>query len=194
MSHRLWITLLLAGALAACSSPVRLDDTPAQIEQRDAGAQSGTAGGADASGTAAGSAEIRPEDRAVATVDAGDKPAEAEAPLVDPLLAKRDIYFDYDSFTIRDEFRPVVEAHARNLIANPDQKVVLQGNTDERGSREYNLALGQKRAEAVRRALVILGVSETQLEAVSFGEERPRSIAQTEEAYAENRRTDIVYP
>ena len=87
----------------------------------------------------------------------------------------------------------MVEAHARYLVENPERKLVLQGNTDERGSREYNLALGQKRAEAVRRALAVLGVSEAQVEAVSFGEERPRNVSETEDAYAENRRTDMVY-
>jgi peptidoglycan-associated lipoprotein len=108
-------------------------------------------------------------------------------------LSKRSIFFDFDSFVVKDEYRPILEAHAAYLMAHRDAKVVLQGNTDERGSREYNLALGQKRAEAVRRALAVLGVAETQLEAVSFGEEKPRSEGSTEAAYADNRRVDIVY-
>ncbi|MEZ5650211.1 MAG: peptidoglycan-associated lipoprotein Pal [Burkholderiaceae bacterium] len=192
MSHRLWLTLLLTGALAACTSPVQLDNSPpAQIEQRGTSSD-GTQGGVSTRGISGG--EIREGDRSVATVDAStDQSGSTDAPPADPLLGKLNIYFDYDSFTIREEFRAIVEAHARNLIANPGLHVVLQGNTDERGSREYNLALGQKRAEAVRRALTILGVNESQVEAVSFGEERPRSVSQTESAYAENRRTDIVY-
>ena len=108
-------------------------------------------------------------------------------------LSKRSVYFDFDSFVVKDEFSPALEAHAAYLLSKRDAKVVLQGNTDERGSREYNLALGQKRAEAVRKALVVLGVTDAQLEAVSFGEEKPRNEADTEAAYAENRRVDVVY-
>ncbi|MCA1977728.1 MAG: peptidoglycan-associated lipoprotein Pal [Thiobacillus sp.] len=108
-------------------------------------------------------------------------------------LSKRSIYFDYDSFVVKDEYRPALEAHAAFLLANKGAHVILQGNTDERGSREYNLALGQRRAEAVRKALAVLGVSDAQLEAVSFGEEKPRKEGDSEEAYAENRRVDVVY-
>lgn len=109
------------------------------------------------------------------------------------LLSKRSVFFDFDRFDVKDEFRPMLEAHAGYLVSMRDKHVILQGNTDERGSREYNLALGQKRAEAVRKALAVLGVKETQMEAVSFGEEKPRATGNTEEAYAQNRRTDIVY-
>jgi peptidoglycan-associated lipoprotein len=121
--------------------------------------------------------------------------AKTRDPLADPAgpLAKRSIYFDFDSFVIRDEFRPVVEAHAKFLNTNQNRKVVIQGNTDDRGSREYNLALGQKRSEAVRRALAALGVSESQVEAVSFGKEKLRALGSDEAAHAENRRADIVY-
>jgi peptidoglycan-associated lipoprotein len=94
---------------------------------------------------------------------------------------------------VKPEYRPVLEAHAGYLMAKRDSRVILQGNADERGSREYNLALGQKRAEAVRKALAVLGVNDSQMEAVSFGEEKPRNEGQTEEAYAQNRRTDVVY-
>ena len=116
-------------------------------------------------------------------------------PLNDPNspLAKRSVYFDFDSFVIRDEFRSTVEAHARYLQANRNRKVIVQGNTDERGSREYNLALGQKRAEAVRRALNALGVPDNQIEAVSLGEEKPRGTGNDESSWAENRRADLVY-
>lgn len=109
------------------------------------------------------------------------------------LLSKRSVYFDFDRFNIKDEYRPMIEAHAGYLVSMRDKHVVLQGNTDERGSREYNLALGQKRAEAVLKALAVLGVNKSQMEAISFGEEKPRAKGTTEADYAENRRTDIVY-
>mgnify|MGYP002720417524 FL=1 len=103
------------------------------------------------------------------------------------------MYFDYDSFVIRPEFQSVIEAHAKYLNANKGRKVTLEGNTDERGGREYNLALGQKRAEAVRKALLLLGVSDNQLEAVSFGKEKLAAQGGSEEAMAKNRRTEISY-
>jgi peptidoglycan-associated lipoprotein len=106
---------------------------------------------------------------------------------------KLSVYFDLDSFVIKDEFRPVVESHAAFLKKNPRARTVIEGNTDERGSREYNLALGQKRAEAVKSMLRVLGVPETQVEAVSFGEERPKAAGHDETAYAENRRSDFSY-
>lgn len=167
--------------LAACSSAVKLDET-APIEARGAGAM----GSAADAGTGAGASE-RPV--AQVTIDATRDPTE------DPNnpLSRRSIFFDFDSFTIRDEFRPLIELHARYLLTNRDRKVIIQGNTDERGSREYNLALGQKRSEAVRRALLALGVTETQLEAVSLGEEKPRATGTDEAAYAENRRADLAY-
>ncbi len=108
-------------------------------------------------------------------------------------LSKRSIYFDFDSDVIKDDYQPLIEAHAAYLIAHKDAKVILQGNTDARGSREYNLALGQRRAEAVRKALSVVGVSDAQMEAVSFGEEKPRAVGDTDQDYAENRRADIVY-
>jgi peptidoglycan-associated lipoprotein len=109
------------------------------------------------------------------------------------LLSKRSIYFDYDSNSLRDEYRPIVQAHARFLLENPRLRITIQGNTDERGSREYNLALGQRRADSVRQAMAVLGVTDKQMEPVSFGEERPRASGSTEADYAENRRADIVY-
>lgn len=177
---RLALVATMAALLAACSSVKLEDETaggkgPAPIESRDG------AGGAAAAGAGA---------RAVEQVSVG-----ATDPLNDPNspLAKRSIYFDFDSFVIRDEFRGTVEAHSRYLLDNRNRRVVIQGNTDDRGSREYNLALGQKRAEAVRRAMSALGVAEAQMEAVSFGEERPRATGADEASYAENRRADLVY-
>lgn len=116
-------------------------------------------------------------------------------PLTDPanILSKRSIYFDLDSYSVKDEFRPLVESHAQYLKQNPGAKAFLQGNTDERGSREYNLALGQKRAEAVKKMMSVMGVSDNQIETVSFGEEKPKSEGHDESAWSQNRRSDIVY-
>lgn len=119
----------------------------------------------------------------------------SQADLKDPnsLLSKRRVMFDYDSSAIRDEFRTMLEAHAQYLKSNKAAKVILQGNTDERGSREYNLALGQRRAESVFKALNLLGVPEGQMEAVSLGEEKPIAEGHDETAWAQNRRTEILY-
>jgi peptidoglycan-associated lipoprotein len=116
-------------------------------------------------------------------------------PLNDPkgVLANRSVYFDYDSFVVREDGKPVVANHSGYLTKNNGRKVLIQGNTDERGGTEYNLALGQKRAEAVRRAMSTLGVSDNQMEAVSLGEEKPKATGSDEAAWAENRRADIVY-
>ncbi|MFZ6758464.1 peptidoglycan-associated lipoprotein Pal [Undibacterium sp. Ji50W] len=114
-------------------------------------------------------------------------------PLTQGALAKRSVYFDYDSYTVKDEFKPVIEAHAKFLVANKNRGILIQGNTDERGGREYNLALGQKRAEAVRKALSLLGVPEAQIEAVSLGKEKPKATGSDEASWAENRRSDILY-
>jgi len=115
--------------------------------------------------------------------------------LMDPnsALAKRSVYFDFDKSVLKDDYKPLVSAHAEYLKAHPQHHVVIQGNTDARGSREYNLGLGQRRAESVKKAMEVLGVSEAQLEAVSFGKEKPKALGTTEADYAENRRDDIVY-
>lgn len=171
------VALLMSSAalLAACSS-VKLDDK-AKIEDR-----SGT-------GTSANA-----DPRTVGTVDASQS-GNANDPLNDKngVLSKRSIYFDYDSYIVKDEFKPVIEAHAKYLVANKGRKIAVQGNTDDRGGREYNLALGQKRSEAVRKSLALLGVSPDQIEAVSFGKEKPKALGSDEAAWAENRRADIVY-
>lgn len=110
------------------------------------------------------------------------------------LLSKRSIYYEYDRYDIREEYVPIVEAHAKLLMAHADLKIAVQGNCDDRGSREYNLALGQRRADSVKRAMVLLGVNERQIETVSFGAEKPIAFGQDEESWAKNRRSDIVYP
>lgn len=116
-------------------------------------------------------------------------------PLNDPkgALAKRSVYFDYDSYIVQNSHKPTVETHAKYLAANKGRKITIQGNTDERGGTEYNLALGQKRAEAVRKSLSLLGVADSQMEAVSFGKEKPKATGHDEAAWAENRRADIAY-
>ncbi len=116
-------------------------------------------------------------------------------PLNDPNgpLAKRSVYFDFDSYVVKPEFAPVVDTHSKYLEKNTQRKILIQGNTDERGGSEYNLALGQKRAEAVRKALALLGVAEQQIEAVSLGKEKPKATGSDEASWTENRRADIVY-
>ncbi len=117
-------------------------------------------------------------------------------PFTDPSnpLSHRSVYFAFDSYEVSPEYAAIVEAHAKWLAEHPNVKIVIQGNTDERGGREYNLALGQKRSEAVRQRMQLLGVTGDRVEAVSFGKEKPVATGHTEEAWAQNRRADIVYP
>jgi peptidoglycan-associated lipoprotein len=114
-------------------------------------------------------------------------------PNVKGVPAQRSVYYDLDRYDIKPEFRPAVEAHARYLRENADARVTIEGNGDERGSREYNLALGQKRAEAVRQMMRLSGAADSQIEAVSFGEEKPKALGHDEASWAENRRSDVVY-
>lgn len=109
------------------------------------------------------------------------------------LAQQRSVYFDLDSYTVSEQYRGLVETHARYLASHPQQRVRIEGNTDERGGSEYNLALGQRRADAVRRMMTLLGVSDTQIETISFGKEKPKALGSTEAAWAENRRADINY-
>jgi peptidoglycan-associated lipoprotein len=168
------VTLLLASValISACSTPVKLDEKPVVVEEKS---------------------QPKPEPKvdttAVKTVEAD--PYDLNNPK--GLLAKRSVYFDYDSYIVKDEFKSVLENHSKYLVKNPARKILIQGNTDERGGREYNLALGQKRAEAVRKALSLMGVSEGQMEAVSLGKEKPKATGSDEASWAENRRSDIVY-
>jgi len=161
------------GVLAACSSPIKVNDTA--VSDRPL---------ASAPVTPAGST------RDVSPVQTG-----STDPLNDPrgVLGQRSIFFDYDSYLVRGDARAVVQNHAGYLVKNSGRRIIIQGNTDERGGTEYNLALGQKRAEAVRKSLVALGVTETQMEAVSLGENKPAATGTDEAAWAKNRRSDIVY-
>lgn len=110
-----------------------------------------------------------------------------------PLAKDRSVYFEFNSFTVEEQYRPTVENHARYLSSNPKQNILIEGNTDIRGGSEYNLALGHRRAEAVRRMMTLMGANDVQIETISFGKEKPRNLANTEAAHAENRRADIVY-
>jgi peptidoglycan-associated lipoprotein len=126
-----------------------------------------------------------------------DPPTQLSGPamLRDPnnILSKRIIYFDFDSNLVREEFRPLVAAHAKYITQDSNARMIIQGNTDERGSREYNLALGQRRADAVKQMMTVLGADAARVETVSFGEEKPRVDGATEAAFTENRRAEIVY-
>ena len=167
--------------LAGCASNVPLNEVP--VESRT---PTPVAGGQGSSGAAAGGATsgVQPASR-VATVDAG------AAAVAAANAAGRVVYFDFDSFVVRDEFKPLLDAHAKALTTNRARKLAIEGHADERGGREYNLALGQKRAEAVLRSLTLLGAREDQLEAVSFGEEKPAVDGHDEAAWAKNRRAEL---
>lgn len=181
---RFLLALSCATLLAGCGSSVKLDDVA--VEDK-AGTPVGALGAAGAGGAAAGSAGAMASS-GVAGVDltkSGQNAAIQEGPRI--------IYFDYDSFVIRPEFQSMIETHARYLRAEQSRHAVIEGHTDDAGGREYNLALGQKRAEAVRRTLELLGVTDAQLEAVSYGKEKPAVIGSDEAAMAKNRRAEIVY-
>ncbi|MFT3962598.1 peptidoglycan-associated lipoprotein Pal [Propionivibrio sp.] len=140
--------------------------------------------------------ESRSNDGKIATVTANGMDSRKLPPeLTDPksILSKRSVYFDYDKFEIKAEYKDLVAAHAKFLTNNRQFRMLIQGNTDERGSREYNLALGQKRADAVKKQLVLLGAREDQVESVSLGEEKPKNAGHDEAAFAENRRSDMLY-
>ena len=174
------LAVSVAAVLSACGSSVKLDNVPVEDKSGqavNAGGMAAQAGdGSGVSKSAVGSVEL-------------DKSKQ------DPALsaAQRTVYFDYDSFVIRAEFQSTLESHARYLKADKSRKVNLEGHTDERGGREYNLALGQKRADAVRKALSLLGVAESQMESVSFGKEKPAVTGNTEAALEKNRRAEFSY-
>ncbi|AZN38184.1 peptidoglycan-associated lipoprotein Pal [Iodobacter ciconiae] len=130
-----------------------------------------------------------------ATVDLTQGATKSFTELTDPnnILSSRRIYFDFDSFIVRPDFHELVQAHAKYLNTHKDAKIILQGHTDERGTAEYNLALGQKRADSVRKMLNVLGVSDGQIETVSFGEERPLEAGDSDVTHERNRRAEIVY-
>jgi peptidoglycan-associated lipoprotein len=174
--------------LAGCDTATKLNEpaAAAPVETRNAGSRPSTGGTGASAGTAPQSS--------VATVDlsksgAGAGGAGSAAALAMPM--ERVIFFDFDSYAIKDDYKNLVDVYARVLTANRSKKLVVEGHTDERGGREYNLALGQKRAAAVVQSLTLLGATESQLEAVSFGEERPAAQGSDEAAWAKNRRAEL---
>ena len=169
-SPRIILTAVALVGLGACSQGVKLDDKAPVVDN---------------TGTPSAGADPNRVTRVETETTNLDAAARE--------LAKKSIYFDYDSYVVKDEFRPVVEANSKFLNTNRARKVIVQGNTDERGGSEYNLALGQKRAEAVRKQLALVGVPEAQIEAVSLGKEKPRATGHDEAAWAENRRADFLY-
>ncbi|HWU82298.1 MAG TPA: peptidoglycan-associated lipoprotein Pal [Methylophilaceae bacterium] len=177
MKKSLVMSLVLVAMLAACSSKAP-KEAPAKVEDKSMN-QTAPAQSADDSASTAGSSTSAMEVN----------------PLKDPsnILSQRSVYFDYDKDDVKAEYRPLIEAHAKYLLAHPSAKVFLQGNTDERGSREYNLSLGQRRAVAVKNVMNLLGVSDKQIETVSYGEEKANTSMHDESTYKQDRRTDIVY-
>lgn len=167
---KLILPAILASLLAACSSTPNNEQNPAPVESRSG---------------------------AYSNANAGPGVNEGALPrvLTDPNspLSKRSIFFDLDKYDVRADYQSLVSAHAKFLSENRKFRILIQGNTDERGSREYNLALGQKRADAVKKAMSLLGVSEDQIESVSLGKEKPRAEGHDEASWAENRRADILY-
>ena len=179
---RILLTVLAVSLLAACASTeTAKPQAPAAVEDRGPGAKPGAA---------AQPVESKP----ISSVDLTGRAAGASA-LKDPnnILSKRSVFFEFDKYDVKDEFKPLIEAHAKYLRENGAAKMLIQGNTDERGSREYNIALGQRRSEAVKRMLLLLGGREEQVEAVSLGEEKPRAPGHDEASWTQNRRGDMLY-
>ncbi|HET6789645.1 MAG TPA: OmpA family protein [Aquabacterium sp.] len=174
LARQALVTTLLGSALwlTGCGSTVKLDEPKAEAPSASSTTMSSSSSSTPASTVAP-----------VVTAPAAATPAVANLPTV--------IYFDFDSFVVKDEFRPTIEGYAKVLTATKGKRMTIEGHTDERGGREYNLALGQKRAEATVKSLTLLGVSPDQLEAVSFGEERPAAEGSTEEAWGKNRRAEF---
>jgi peptidoglycan-associated lipoprotein len=174
---KLTLAALLAALLGACSTqPPAPEQSAAGVEDRNPVAVGGTP-------------TVQPVAPDKKLDDAG------LAVLRDPksILSKRSVFFEYDSFVVKDEYKPLLEAHGKFLVGHPALRVLIQGNADDRGSREYNLALGQKRAEAVKKLLLVLGAKEDQVESVSLGKEKPTCSETTEGCWAQNRRGDILY-
>lgn len=172
---RIYLSLIVVSLLSACASEPPKTQTSVPVEDRTQAPKA----------AATQSADTRPL----------VPPMQSMSPLKDPnnILSKRSVFYDYDSFDVKAEYKPMIEAHGKYLADNPKSKVFLQGNADDRGSREYNIALGSKRAEGVRKMLSVLGAKEEQMEAVSFGEEKPRADCPEEACWSQNRRSDIVY-
>ncbi len=173
------LTALVTAALLAGCSSVKLDNE-VPVETRTPGAAGAGAARPGAGTGAAGESRVTPVDLTKGATDANAD-------------AQRVVYFDFDSYVVKDEYRPIVERHAKALAGDRKKHLQVEGHTDERGGREYNLALGQKRAEAVARSLALLGATDSQVEPVSFGKERPAVQGSDEAAWAKNRRAELNY-
>ena len=178
-----FFSLILVVLLTACASGVKLNDVP--VEDK-----SGVKPSAEMTSItpAAAPADTQPQSKVEPVTSSG-----SENYAAGPANTSKVVYFDYDSFSVKPEFQSVIESHAQFLKANPRARLSLEGHTDERGGREYNLALGQKRADAVRQSLTLLGVGSAQIETVSFGEEKPAAQGNNEAAYSKNRRAEFFY-
>ena len=216
------VAVCAALLVAGCGSKGSTTQGKAAIEQRDVSGQQDQQAAAEAAKQARIQQEQEQlkqqvEEQKRQQEEAARKAAaEAQKPVVKPLadtsmtgkaladpasmlkdpaspLSKRSIYYDFDAYNIKEEFQHLVEAHGKFLLEHKDFKVRIEGNCDERGSREYNLALGQRRADSVKKAMTLLGVPAKQIQTVSFGAEKPKAPGHDEEAWAENRRSDIVY-
>jgi peptidoglycan-associated lipoprotein len=176
--QKVLICALCALLLTGCQSTTT-KDAGAPVEERNPATD---AAGATTTGTSS-------------TGVSGSAAGGARSPLRDPSspLSKRIVYFDFDSYVVKDEFKPMIEAHGRYLQANRNARTTVRGSTDERGSREYNIALGQRRADALKKLLILYGATEIQIETVSFGKEKPVREGHDEASWAENRRDEIVY-
>ncbi len=182
-----WIATVALAALgsvliSACGSTTKLDEVPVEDKSGQNVTPIGTGTTAAGTSTAAVNREVTP-------INLGASGADKAG----PAGVARIVYFDYDSYVIKPEFQALIEAHAKFLKTGNSRKIMVEGHTDERGGREYNLALGQKRSEAVRRALSLLGVTDAQVEAVSFGKEKPAANGSDEATFAQNRRAEIAY-
>jgi len=185
------ISLLLALLLTACASGVKLNEVPV-VDKKASSVSNGSSnsGMSDINSSASSSSQQvqQPKSTVEPVNSLGNENTSAG-----PANVEKVVYFDYDSFTVKPEFQATIEAHAQFLKSNGRAKLSLEGHTDERGGREYNLALGQKRADAVRQSLTLLGVNAAQIETVSFGEEKPAVQGGDESAYAKNRRAEFFY-
>lgn len=192
--NKLVSSALLASLLAACASQPPAATEPAKPVDNSTTATS-TATPASTDSATSAEAQKAAADQALreAELKEAQAKADSEKRMQENLLQANSVYFGFNQYDISEEYKPVVETHAANAKST-NAKVRIEGNTDERGSREYNLALGQKRAKAVAQALEVLGVNKSSIETVSFGEEKPRAEGQDEDAWSVNRRADIVYP
>ena len=174
--RRYWAVLAVLAVLGGCSSNPPADKG-VPVEERTPSTDTSGAATAGTTGSA---------------VSGSSTGANA---LKDPrsVLSKRSIYFEFDRYDVKDEYKPLIEAHGKYLQANKSARMTIQGNADERGSREYNIALGQRRADTVKRMMQLYGATDAQIDTVSFGKEKPRNAGHDEAAWAENRRDDIVY-